>query len=79
LLTDNSTAKLARSEKKASAELEIQIDIGKLPAQKAGGLYKTKQDDFVEAVPSRASRDGTGTFPVKREFNFRWIQTRAGN
>jgi hypothetical protein len=37
----------------------------KLPAQKTGGLYKTnrrKGYGFVEASPSRALRDGEGTF-----------------
>jgi hypothetical protein len=33
-----------------------------LPAQKAGGLYKTheQRDGFVAAIPSRAFRDGIG-------------------
>jgi hypothetical protein len=35
----------------------------KLPAQKTGGLYKTHwPEGYVEAVPSRAFRDGTGIF-----------------
>jgi hypothetical protein len=37
---------------------------GKLPAQKPGGLYKTGNhfgvSGFVEAVPSRDFRDGSG-------------------
>jgi len=35
-----------------------------MPAQKPGGLYKItgNQTGFVEAVPSRAFRDGTGIF-----------------
>jgi hypothetical protein len=40
----------------------------KLPAQKTGGLYKTSpavRGGFVEAIPSRALRDGMGIFAVK--------------
>jgi hypothetical protein len=38
----------------------------KLPAQKAGGLYKTERRGFVEDSPSRAFRDGEGILLVKR-------------
>jgi hypothetical protein len=40
----------------------------KLPAPKAGGLYKThdtNEDGFVEASPSRVFRGGEGTFLPK--------------
>ena len=42
----------------------------KLPALKAGGLYKTNCVDtfgFVEASPSLAFRDGEGTFPFSEK------------
>jgi hypothetical protein len=40
-----------------------------MPAPRTGGLYKTGYRQFwaafVEAVPSRAFRDGTGTFQIE--------------
>ncbi len=40
-----------------------------MPAPRTGGLYKTCYPQFragfVEAVPSRAFRDGTGTSQIK--------------
>jgi hypothetical protein len=39
-----------------------------MPAPRAGGLYKTRCQRgwpvFVEAVPPRVFRDGTGTFQI---------------
>ena len=49
--------------------ISLRNETKKLPAQKAGGLYKGNPQNvamvFVEASPSRALRDGEGIFRFK--------------